>query len=586
MAAAMYFDASSGAWIKIGDSTGVDLDMGTDTINVGSHTIDSTGIDFSAADVDFSLHANASLAFGANELFHNGSNLVIGSSVIAEQTWVTTQIDAALTGLDFQADVLDIQTDNTLDPGASPTTGDRYIISTAASLHANFGTINKNWADEATTLADDDIVEYDGTEFKIRHDVSVEGEGSLIWDRDSNTWQKYDGAAWSEFGGLAGVTAGAGMTKSGDTLDVIAADTSLTINADDMAVNLAANSGLAVSSGLLMSVNALAAAAVDVANDSIAILDATDSSTKKESIADLVSAMAGNGLSAASGVLAVDLGEFTEAAVAVGTDYMVFLDGGATGSEAKESIADFVAAMAGDGVAASSGVLALDINGISVAETGFETGDLFAMYDANGAHLSKITVDNVASGMAGDGLSAAAGVMAVNTDDVGIEINADTLRLKDGGVSADKLSVALTAAATKASNAKGLPVYMNSSSKFVAKGDDTVASSRLVGLVADTSTTADGSAQVYCIDGSKVTPAQANIADDANQAGGGTAAFNPGELVYAVYDSGGTAGPFLVSAGETLGNWLDANDYYTVVGVADSASTLILRIGTPQQYIA
>ena len=49
----------------------------------------------------------------------------------------------------------------------------------------------------------------------------------------------------------------------------------------------------------------LSAAAVNVANDSIAIIDNDDSSTKKESIADLATAFAGNGLAASSGVLAV-----------------------------------------------------------------------------------------------------------------------------------------------------------------------------------------------------------------------------------------------------------------------------------------
>ena len=50
----------------------------------------------------------------------------------------------------------------------------------------------------------------------------------------------------------------------------------------------------------------LSAATVDVANDSIAIIDANDSNgSKKESIADLVGSMAGAGLAAASGQLRV-----------------------------------------------------------------------------------------------------------------------------------------------------------------------------------------------------------------------------------------------------------------------------------------
>ena len=54
-----------------------------------------------------------------------------------------------------------------------------------------------------------------------------------------------------------------------------------------------------------LDLNSLTAATVDVANDSIAIIDANDSNAnKKESIADLVSAIAGAGLSATNGILA------------------------------------------------------------------------------------------------------------------------------------------------------------------------------------------------------------------------------------------------------------------------------------------
>ena len=54
-----------------------------------------------------------------------------------------------------------------------------------------------------------------------------------------------------------------------------------------------------------MDLNELSAAAVAVGADSIAIIDADDNGSKKESIADLATAMAGDGLAASSGVFAV-----------------------------------------------------------------------------------------------------------------------------------------------------------------------------------------------------------------------------------------------------------------------------------------
>jgi len=90
----------------------------------------------------------------------------------------------------FQENVIDRQEDNTLDPGASPTLGDRYLMENAASLHANFGTI--------TGLGDDDIVEFDGTDFQIVWDASVNGEGGLLWVEDENVWYEFDGVSWSK----------------------------------------------------------------------------------------------------------------------------------------------------------------------------------------------------------------------------------------------------------------------------------------------------------------------------------------------------------------------------------------------------
>lgn len=55
-----------------------------------------------------------------------------------------------------------------------------------------------------------------------------------------------------------------------------------------------------------LDLNELTGAAINVAADSLAFVDADDSSTKLESIADLATAMAGTGLTATDGVFSVD----------------------------------------------------------------------------------------------------------------------------------------------------------------------------------------------------------------------------------------------------------------------------------------
>ena len=106
-----------------------------------------------------------------------------------------------------------------------------------------------------------------------------------------------------------------------------------------------------------LDLNELTAAAVNVANDFIAIIDADDSNaSKKEAIADLITAIAGVGLAAASGVLALDLNELSAATVDVANDSIAIIDAGDNSSK-KESIADLVSGMAGSNLTASNGQL-------------------------------------------------------------------------------------------------------------------------------------------------------------------------------------------------------------------------------------
>ena len=253
-----------------------------------------------------------------------------------------------------------------------------------------------------------------------------------------------------------------------------------------------------------LDLNGLTAATVDIASDSIAIIDADDSNlTKKESLADVIAAIDGTGLTASSGVLSVDasqaitaltggdltifddannadvslklgtsatealsievlngtsnktaeeikiststasstanhgkisiyiddteildiddggidlasgktvaidgtdlvahtagalidfdgtdidvdLSEAAEAALADG-DYVLFLDGGATGTAAKEAIADVATLFAGTGLTASSSVISVDASQAITALTG---GDLTIFDDANNADVS------------------------------------------------------------------------------------------------------------------------------------------------------------------------------------------------------
>jgi hypothetical protein len=190
----------------------------------------------------------------------------------------------------------------------------------------------------------------------------------------------------------------------------------------DYAASIAGD-GLAASSGVLaVDLNEVSAAVVDVAADSFVFVDATDNSTKKESWADYATAIAGNGLAASSGVLAMDISEYSDVAVASGDKFLMLDSDGST--HQLESIDDISTFQAGDGLAASSGVLSVQVSGAAVIASDYV---------------------GISGSIAGAGLAYAGGVnsisaLSVNVDDSGIEINSDTLRLKDLGVTTAKLA--------------------------------------------------------------------------------------------------------------------------------------------------
>jgi hypothetical protein len=170
----------------------------------------------------------------------NGSEIVgLPAPTTANSAARRIDLENAIAGMNWQADVLGIAVDATLDPGATPSLGDRYIIVDADAVNANFGTISG--------LGDGDIVQYDGTQFQVAFDIAAQGDnaiGTMTTNQADGMFWRHNGTAWFVFEGAEPVVSGDGIDKVGNVLNVLTGP-AIFINGDNqVALDYRANSGL------------------------------------------------------------------------------------------------------------------------------------------------------------------------------------------------------------------------------------------------------------------------------------------------------------------------------------------------------
>ena len=113
--------------------------------------------------------------------------------------------------------------------------------------------------------------------------------------------------------------------------------------------------------------------------------------------------------------------------VAVATDFITFLDGGATGEAKKESIADFVSAMAGTGLTAVDGQLTS--NAVGTVSQSFEGKTLVEGYNYLTGHLGANLLMLPGDADVGDSVVVKSGDLAVGAS---VKIQASGSQRIDG----------------------------------------------------------------------------------------------------------------------------------------------------------
>lgn len=169
---------------------------------------------------------NGNLAFGGTSTVKNLAAPVDTGDAVRK-----IDLDNAVASIakDYQADVLGTEADFV-------STGGRYIYIDGSTFATGV----------AASAGDIVVVDGAGVITAVAYDVSVEGPGALTWNRGSETWNQFNGTVWSEFGGLSGVNAGVGLSKSGNTISVKLGAGVADLPTGEVGIDLKLNGGLAL----------------------------------------------------------------------------------------------------------------------------------------------------------------------------------------------------------------------------------------------------------------------------------------------------------------------------------------------------
>ena len=407
-------DSVEGTMLNTNSADGSTLELSSDSLSVLKvPNALSQGDGVAAFSFDGSGTATVGLASSVA-----GDGLGYSSGVIAVQVHGNGGIELASDSLQLNIDGMDAL------GGASIAQADEFAFSDDGTVKkvtfSNFeDSIFANVSGQAA-LAAGGALSLDVSAITAQTEMTgdVEDADELIIS-DGGVLKRLDfsvlrDAVFADVSGDAAVAAGGALTIAADAVE------DSMVN-DNVATGLA-GVGLAASSGVMsLDLSELSDVAI-ASGDKLAMLDATDSSTKLESIDDIATLFAGDGLSAASAVLALDLNELTGETLDVAADSFAFIDA-TDNSTKKESIADLVSAMAGAGLTATSGVL-------------------------------KVTGNDVHLKADGDTLQEGYNYFADITSDAGVTLPAsptvgDVVHIKAGNITGDDVEITVTKAGSQ-----------------------------------------------------------------------------------------------------------------------------------------
>jgi hypothetical protein len=184
--------------------------------------------------------ARTSISAGDNSLTYNSVSgvLTANTSVLATRAYV----DSTAQGLDVKASVRVATTENitlsgeqTID-GVSVVAGNRVLVKNQSTASENgiYVASASGWSRADDANSDADVT---AGMFTFVAEGTVNADSGWVLTTNDTITLDTTGLAFSQFSGAGQVTAGAGLTKTGNTLDVVGTADRITVNADSIDIS-------------------------------------------------------------------------------------------------------------------------------------------------------------------------------------------------------------------------------------------------------------------------------------------------------------------------------------------------------------
>jgi hypothetical protein len=180
--------------------------------------------------------ARTSISAGDNSLTYNSVSGVLTANTSTLAT--VAYVDAAVQGLDIKASVRVATTENitlsgtqTID-GVSVIAGNRVLVKNQSTASENgiYVVAAEGWS-RAADAGDGELT---AGSFTFVEEGTASADAGFVISTNGEITVGTTEIAWTQFSGAGQVTAGAGLTKTGNTLDAVGTADRITVNADSI----------------------------------------------------------------------------------------------------------------------------------------------------------------------------------------------------------------------------------------------------------------------------------------------------------------------------------------------------------------